>query len=276
MTANVYYADAADPSLIRGKKVAVIGYGSQGHGHALNLKDSGVEVCVGLRDGSSSVAKAESQGLTVKSIGDAAEWADVDHDPRPRHGAEGDLRRAHRAAHGAGQGAGVRPRVQRALRAHRAAGGRRRDHGRPEGPRPPRAADVHGGRRRALPDRGGPGRQRQGQGHRPVVRRRHRRHARRRHRDDVPGGDRDRPVRRAGRPLRRPHPARPGRVRDADRGRLRARDGVLRVPPRGEADRRPDVRGGHRRDALLDLGHGRVRRPHPRARGSSPTRPRPR
>ncbi len=77
MTANVYYADAADPSLIRGKKVAVIGYGSQGHGHALNLKDSGVEVCVGLRDGSSSVAKAESQGLTVKSIGDAAEWADV-------------------------------------------------------------------------------------------------------------------------------------------------------------------------------------------------------
>ena len=77
MTANVYYADAADPSLIRGKKVAVIGYGSQGHGHALNLKDSGVEVCVGLREGSSSAAKAESQGLPVKSIADAAEWADV-------------------------------------------------------------------------------------------------------------------------------------------------------------------------------------------------------
>jgi ketol-acid reductoisomerase len=77
MTANVYYADAADPSIIRGKKVAIIGYGSQGHGHALNLKDSGVDVCVGLRDGSSSKAKAESQGLAVKSIADAAEWADV-------------------------------------------------------------------------------------------------------------------------------------------------------------------------------------------------------
>ena len=49
MTANVYYSDDADPSLIRGKRVAVIGYGSQGHGHALNLKDSGVEVIVGLR-----------------------------------------------------------------------------------------------------------------------------------------------------------------------------------------------------------------------------------
>ncbi len=77
MTANVYYADDADPSIIRGKKVAIIGYGSQGHGHALNLKDSGIEVCVGLREGSSSKAKAEAQGLDVKSIADAAEWADV-------------------------------------------------------------------------------------------------------------------------------------------------------------------------------------------------------
>jgi ketol-acid reductoisomerase len=57
--------------------VAVIGYGSQGHGHALNLKESGVEVVVGLREGSSSVAKAESQGLKVLPIGEAAEWADV-------------------------------------------------------------------------------------------------------------------------------------------------------------------------------------------------------
>ena len=55
MTANVYYADDADPSLLQGKTVAIIGYGSQGHGHALNLKDSGVDVIVGLREGSSSV-----------------------------------------------------------------------------------------------------------------------------------------------------------------------------------------------------------------------------
>ncbi len=77
MTANVYYADDADPSIIRGKKVAVIGYGSQGHGHALNLRDSGVDVVVGLREGSSSIEKAESQGLAVLPIAEAAAAADV-------------------------------------------------------------------------------------------------------------------------------------------------------------------------------------------------------
>ncbi|MGA1075209.1 MAG: NAD(P)-dependent oxidoreductase, partial [Ilumatobacteraceae bacterium] len=77
MAANVYYEADADPSIIRGRKVAIIGYGSQGHAHALNLKESGVDVCVGLREGSSSVAKAQNAGLTVKSIDDAAEWADV-------------------------------------------------------------------------------------------------------------------------------------------------------------------------------------------------------
>ncbi|NBN96703.1 MAG: ketol-acid reductoisomerase, partial [Actinobacteria bacterium] len=59
MAANVYYDNDADISIIRGKKVAVIGYGSQGHAHALNLKESGVNVVVGLRDGSSSAAKAK-------------------------------------------------------------------------------------------------------------------------------------------------------------------------------------------------------------------------
>ena len=77
MAANVYYEADADPSIIRGRKVAIIGYGSQGHAHALNLKESGVDVVVGLREGSSSVAKAEHAGLTVKSISDAADWADV-------------------------------------------------------------------------------------------------------------------------------------------------------------------------------------------------------
>jgi ketol-acid reductoisomerase len=77
MAANVYYSDDADPSLIHARLVAIIGYGSQGHGHALNLKDSGVDVVVGLRDGSSSRAKAESQGLTVLSVADAAAAADV-------------------------------------------------------------------------------------------------------------------------------------------------------------------------------------------------------
>ena len=75
--ANVYYEKDADPSLIAGRKVAIIGYGSQGHAHALNLRDSGVDVRVGLRDGSSSAAKASSAGLSVKSVADAAAEADL-------------------------------------------------------------------------------------------------------------------------------------------------------------------------------------------------------
>jgi ketol-acid reductoisomerase len=77
MAANVYYEADCDGSLIRDRKVAVIGYGSQGHAHALNLKESGVDVCIGLREGSSSTQKAEQAGLTVKSVADAAAWADV-------------------------------------------------------------------------------------------------------------------------------------------------------------------------------------------------------
>ena len=77
MAAKMYYEKDTDPSIIRGRKVAIIGYGSQGHAHALNLKDSGVQVVVGLREGSSSAAKAQAAGLTVKSIADAAKWADV-------------------------------------------------------------------------------------------------------------------------------------------------------------------------------------------------------
>ena len=75
---DMLYDRDADIELIKTKKVAVIGYGSQGHAHVLNLRDSGVtQICVGLRDGSSSVAKAESEGLEVKNIAEAAAWADV-------------------------------------------------------------------------------------------------------------------------------------------------------------------------------------------------------
>ncbi len=72
---KVYYE--SDPQLIGSKKVAVIGYGSQGHAHALNLHESGVEVVVGLRDGSASADKCVAKGLRVMSIGDAAAWGDV-------------------------------------------------------------------------------------------------------------------------------------------------------------------------------------------------------
>src|SRR5437588_11298268 len=75
--ATVYYEKDAEPGLIHGRKVAIIGYGSQGHAHALNLRDSGVDVRVGLRDGSSSKSKAEAAGLRVLPIGKAAAEADV-------------------------------------------------------------------------------------------------------------------------------------------------------------------------------------------------------
>ena len=74
----MYYEKDADANLIKSKKVAIVGFGSQGHAHALNLKDSGVkEIVVALRENSPSIKKAESAGLKVMSISDAAEWADV-------------------------------------------------------------------------------------------------------------------------------------------------------------------------------------------------------
>ena len=71
---KMFYEKDADVDLIKNKKVAIFGYGSQGHAHALNLKDSGVkEIVVGLREGSSSAAKAESKGLKVMNLSDAAD-----------------------------------------------------------------------------------------------------------------------------------------------------------------------------------------------------------
>ena len=75
--ATIYYEHDADPSVITSRKVAIIGYGSQGHAHALNLRDSGVDVRVGLRPGSSSRAKAEAAGLRALSSAEAAAEADV-------------------------------------------------------------------------------------------------------------------------------------------------------------------------------------------------------
>ncbi|MGB4871259.1 MAG: NAD(P)-dependent oxidoreductase, partial [Candidatus Promineifilaceae bacterium] len=75
--ANIYYDKDADLSLLDGKTVAIIGYGSQGHAHALNLKDSGVNVIVGLYAGSKSWPQAEAAGLTVKTVAEATKAADA-------------------------------------------------------------------------------------------------------------------------------------------------------------------------------------------------------
>jgi len=74
---SIYYDKDANLDLLKNKKIAVIGFGSQGHAHALNLKDSGMDVVVGLRKGSKSLLKAQQQGLTVKTISEASQEADV-------------------------------------------------------------------------------------------------------------------------------------------------------------------------------------------------------
>ena len=75
--ARIFYQEDCNLSLLEGKKIAIIGYGSQGHAHALNLKESGCDVCIGLYEGSKSKAKAESQGLTVYNTAEAAKMADI-------------------------------------------------------------------------------------------------------------------------------------------------------------------------------------------------------
>ena len=77
MSVNIYYDDDADLSIIQGRKVAVIGYGSQGHAHSLSLRDSGVEVRIGLPEGSKSRAKAADEGLTVGTPAEVSAWADL-------------------------------------------------------------------------------------------------------------------------------------------------------------------------------------------------------
>ena len=88
MPARMYYDNDADPSALAGQTVAVIGYGSQGHAHAQNLHDSGVDVVVGLKPGSKSRAHAEKAGLRVADVADAVAPGGRDHDRAAGHGPE--------------------------------------------------------------------------------------------------------------------------------------------------------------------------------------------
>ena len=75
---KVYYDSDTNKDLIKDNNIAIIGYGSQGHAHALNLRDSGVnEICIALKEDSSSRSKAENAGFEVKNVSEAAKWADI-------------------------------------------------------------------------------------------------------------------------------------------------------------------------------------------------------
>ena len=259
--AEMFYDDDADLSMIQGKKVAVIGYGSQGHAHALNLRDSGVDVRVGLPEGSKSRAKAEAEGLRVADAGRGRRGGRRDRHPRARPGpaAASTPRRSSPTSRPGdalffGHGFNIRFGYIK----------------------PPDGVDVimvapkgpgHLVRREYVDGRGVPvlvavEQDATGKAWDLALSyaKAHRRPARRRHQDDLHRGDRDRPVRRAGRAVRRRLAAGAVRLRDADRGRLPARGRLLRVPARAQADRRPDVRGRHRQAALVGLRHRRVRR----------------
>ena len=147
--ATIYYDNSADLSLIRAKKVAVFGYGSQGHAHALNLKDSGVDVRVVLQAGSRSRAKAEADGLTVVSGSEASAWADVIMLLTPDTTQAGVYAEQVAPHLSAGKMLMFAHGFNIRFKTICAAGRRRRDADRAEGAGPPRARGVRGGRRDA-------------------------------------------------------------------------------------------------------------------------------
>ena len=150
---KVYYDKDADLSLIKGKNVTIIGYGSQGHAHAQNLNDSGVKVTVGLRKGGASLAQGREGRPEGRRSRRSGEGRRRRHDPAARRADRRRLQERRRAEHQAGRVARLRARLQRALRPGRAARRPRRLDGRAEGARPHRAQHLHAGRRRAAPDR---------------------------------------------------------------------------------------------------------------------------
>ena len=158
--ARMIYDKDADLSKLDGKTVAILGYGSQGHAHALNLKDSGVDVVVGLRADSESVEKAKADGLRGGLDRRRRQRGRRRDGPAARREAGRHLGVRHPRRHRARQPAAVRPRLLDPLRPDRARPEVDVGMVAPEGPRPPRAAPVRRGQRRARPRRRAPGRHR--------------------------------------------------------------------------------------------------------------------
>ena len=254
--ANIYYDKDADLNLLNGKKIAIIGFGSQGHAHALNLRDSGADVRVGLYPGSKSWAKAEAQGLRVLTADQACAEADVIMLLAPDT-SQAQIYREVIAPHLTagktlmfGHGFNIRygqiippADVDVSMVAPKGPGHRVRETYAAGQGVPALIAvyqDASGqAKQNALAYASGIG---AGRGGHPG--------------DDLQGRDRDRSLRRAGGAVRRRQRAGEGRVRYAGRGRLPARDRLLRVPPRAQADRGPDVPGRAELHALLRQRHG--------------------
>ena len=265
MPATIYYDNDADLSLLKGKTIAILGYGSQGHAQAQNLRDSGCNVIIGQRPGGPNYDLAVKHGFKPMSRRRRHQAGRHRQHPAARRSAGRRLSQRHQAEPEAGQHADVLARLQHPLRPGRAAAGRRCAAGRPEGPRPPGPQRVRERRRRALPDR-----------HRP------RQPARRRRKLGLAyakgiGGTRGGVIEttfaeETETDLFGEQVVLCGGVsalvkagfRDAGRSRLSARDGLLRVHARAEADRRPVLSGRPELHAVQRLEHGRVRRLHPR------------
>ena len=242
--ATIHQDDAADLSLIQAKKIAIIGYGSQGHAHALNLRDSGCTVCIGLHPTSKSRAKSDrgrasrSNPIAMPPHGPTSSCCWRPTPPSP----PSTKRRSRRifppakcscsrtASTFATERSTRLKNVDVTMIAPKAPGHRVREVFVEGGGTPALLADPSG-------------RHRQGQAAGAVLRQSHRRHARRRHGDDLHRRDRNRSLRRASRALRRHQRADEGGFRHAGRGGLSAGGRLLRMRARNEADRGPDLSG---------------------------------
>jgi len=186
MTARMYYDNDADPKALAGQKIVIVGYGSQGHAHAQNLRDFGLRrhrrrgQPQGPRPGRRSRHQDGRHRRCRQGRG-------RDHDPGPGHHPEEGVRDVDRAEHACRPAAHVRPRLQHPVRPDPAGCGHRRRHGRPQRPRPSRPFSVRAGRRRAGPLRRREGRDRNSSRAHPRIRPRHRRDQSRRPRDHVQG-----------------------------------------------------------------------------------------
>ena len=159
--AKMYYEKDCELSYLNGKKIAIIGYGSQGHAHALNLKDSGCDVCVGLRAGSKNWAEAEKAGLAVKTVAEAAQWGDIVmmliNDEVQAEVYKNDIAPYLTEGKALAFAHGFNIRYQADCAPRR----RGRVHGGPQGPRPHRPFHLRQRQGRALPGGGGAERHRQ-------------------------------------------------------------------------------------------------------------------